>query len=228
MTTRRVERLAMRLQHTNVRPDATREDIERLLSECIEHRFGGAMINPIWLPLAVEALGTNQDVSVCTAIDFPMGGGTTGSVARAAGEAREAGAEQLDVMTKVGWLKSGMAREYREHLSVVVEAFGDGPVKAMLEAAFLTREELALAVDLCADAGVAYVKNSSGYGGGQATPDLVAELERLAAGRVLVKASGGIRTYEQAVALIEAGAHLLGSSASVAIVTGSGAAAASY
>ena len=211
--------VAARLQHTNVRPDATRTEIERLLAECVEHRLAGAMVNPIWVPFATEALA-GTGVMVCTAIDFPMGGGTTGSVARAASEAREAGADQLDVMTKVGWLKSGMEAEYRDHLAAVVGAFQDRPVKAMLEAALLTAEELGRAVDLCADAGIAYVKNSSGFGGGDASPELVATLFALAEGRVQVKASGGIRTFDQALALIEAGAALLGSSASVAIVAG--------
>jgi deoxyribose-phosphate aldolase len=223
----RGQELAARLQHTNVRPDATREDVERLLTECLEHGFDGAMVNPIWVSLAAETLA-GSPVKVCTALDFPMGGGTTTTVAGAAAEARELGAAQIDVMTKVGWLRSGMEREYRGHLAAVVAAAGGAPVKAMLEAGQLTSRQLARAVDLCVDAGVAYVKNSSGFGGGDATPELVGELGRLAAGRVRVKASGGIRTPEAAVALIEAGAELLGSSASVAIVTGAAPAGEAY
>jgi deoxyribose-phosphate aldolase len=211
--------LAPYLQHTNVRPEATRADIERLLSECLEHGFDGAMVNPIWVPLAAETLqGTG--VRVCTALDFPMGGATTASVAREAAEARELGAEQIDVMTRPGWLRSGMLTEYRDHLAAVVRAAEGAPVKAMLEAALLDEAELDRAVDLCAEAGIAYVKNSSGFGGGDATPELIARLHRLAAGRVRVKASGGIRTRETAERLIAAGADLLGSSASVRIVGG--------
>ena len=211
--------LARSLQHTNVRPDATRADIERLLSECVEHGFDGAMVNPIWVPLATEYLrGTG--VHVCTALDFPMGGGTTASVSREVAEARDLGAEQIDVMTRPGWLRSGMLAEYRDHLAAVVRAAADAPVKAMLEAALIDEDELARAVDLCAEAGVAYVKNSSGFGGGDASPELIARLHRLAAGRVRVKASGGIRTRETAERLLDAGADLLGSSASVRIVDG--------
>jgi deoxyribose-phosphate aldolase len=213
------EELAGRLQHTNVKPDATRVDIERLLDECLEYRLDGAMVNPIWVPLARDVL-SGAGVNVCTALDFPMGGGTTASVARAVAEARALGADQVDVMTKVGWLRSGMNREYRDHLAQIVDAADGSPVKAMLEAGQLTRQELALAVDLCVDAGISYVKNSSGYGGGDATPELISDLAVLAGGRVKVKASGGIRTAAQAEALIQAGADLLGSSASVAIVTG--------
>ncbi|HSJ51008.1 MAG TPA: deoxyribose-phosphate aldolase [Actinomycetota bacterium] len=215
------EGLASRLQHTNVRPEATREDVERLLSECLEHGFDGAMVNPIWVPLAADVL-RGSSVHVCTALDFPMGGGTTGSVAAAAGEVRGLGADQIDVMTRPGWLRSGMEAEYREHLAAVVAAAEGAPVKAMLEAALLTDDELARAVELCVEAGVAWIKNSSGFGGGDATPALVGRLYSLAAGRVRVKASGGIRSGERARALLDAGAELLGSSASVSILAGLG------
>lgn len=219
--------LAARIQHTNVRPEATRADVERLLAECLEHGFHGAMVNPIWVPLAASALA-GSPVRVCTALDFPMGGGTSASVAAQAAEARRLGADEIDVMTKVGWLRSGLHREYRAHLAAVVEAAEGAPVKAMLEAALLTSEELARAVDLAAEAGVAYVKNSSGFGGGDATPELIRELARLSAGRLGVKASGGIRSREDASALVEAGAELLGSSAGVAIVAGGRAAHGGY
>jgi deoxyribose-phosphate aldolase len=210
--------VAARIQHTNLRPDATRADVERLLSECVEHGFQGAMVNPVWLPLAVKTL-EGSGVAVCTALDFPIGGETTATVVRATAEARRAGAEEIDVMTKVGWLKSEMDVAYRQHLAAVVKAADGVPVKAMVESAMLTRHELALAVELCADAGVAYLKSSSGFDGGTATPDLVTELVRLAAGRLKVKAAGGIRTLEDAASLLEAGADLLGSSTSVAIAT---------
>ena len=212
--------IAARIQHTNVRPDASRADIDRLLAECVEFGFHAAMVNPIWVRLASGAVA-GSPVRVCTALDFPMGGGSTDSVRRAAGEAIRLGAQEIDVMTKVGFLKSGMESEYAAHLASVVAVAGRVPVKAMLEVALLTPAELARAVELCAEAGVAYVKNSSGYGGGEASPAIVAHLVSLSGGRVRVKASGGIRTREQAAALLEAGAELLGSSASVGIVTGS-------
>ena len=211
--------IAGRIQHTNVRPDASRADIDRLLAECVEFGFHGAMVNPIWVPLAVSAV-RGSPVRVCTALDFPMGGGSTASVVESAADAVRLGAQEIDVMTKVGWLKSEMESEYAAHLAAVVAAAGGVPVKAMLEVALLTPVELARAVELCAEAGVTYVKNSSGFGGGDASSEIVAQLVSLSGGRVRVKASGGIRTREQAAALLEAGADLLGSSASVGIVTG--------
>ena len=214
-----VEQIAAHIQHTNVRPEATVADIERLLAECLEYGFNGAMINPIWLPLATATL-KGSPVRVCTALDFPMGGATTATVAGQATEALRSGAQEIDVMTKVGWLRSGMEAEYRDHLAAVVSAADGAPVKAMLEAGLLGPDELVRAVELAVEAGVSYVKNSSGFGGGDATPGLVSELRRLTAGRVAVKASGGIRTREDAEALLAAGADLLGSSAGVRIVTG--------
>lgn len=214
--------VASHIQHTNVNPGATQADIERLLQECLEFGFDGAMVNPIWIPTAVSRLA-GTGVKVCTALDFPMGGGTTESVASAAAAAVDAGAEQIDIMTKVGWLKSGLEFEYRDHLATVVESVPGYPVKAMLEVALLGRELLPRAVELCIDAGIAYLKNSSGYGGGSADVAVVESLTKLAGGRVAVKASGGIKTMDQAVALLAAGAELLGASASVGIVTsGSG------
>jgi len=213
------DEIASHIQHTNVRPEASRADVERLLAECLEHGFNGAMVNPIWVPLAATAL-KGSSVRVCTALDFPMGGATTAMVAEQAAEAVRSGAQEIDVMTKVGWLKAGMEEEYRAHLVAVVSAAEGAPVKAMLEAGLLTSDELARAVELAVEARVSYVKNSSGFGGGDATLELVSELRRLVAGRVGVKASGGIRTREDAEALLAAGADLLGSSAGVRIVTG--------
>ena len=213
------ETIAAHIQHTNVRPEASVADIEQLLAECLEHGFNGAMVNPIWLPLASATL-KGSPIRVCTALDFPMGGATTTTVAEQAAQARRSGAQEIDVMTKVGWLKSGMEAEYREHLAAVVSAADGAPVKAMLEAGLLTPDELDRAVELSVEAGVSYMKNSSGFGGGDATPKLISELRRLAAGRVRVKASGGIRTKQDAEALLAAGADLLGSSAGVRIVTG--------
>jgi deoxyribose-phosphate aldolase len=209
--------LAARIQHTNLRPEATRADIERLLSECVEHGFHAAVVNPVWLPLAVRTL-EGSGIRVCTALDFPTGGETTATVVRATAEAHRAGAEEIDVMTKVGWLKSEMDLAYRQHLAAVVKVAEGVPVKAMVEAALLTRHELALAVELCADAGVTYVDTSSGFNGGGATAKLVAKLAKVSAGRLRIKASGGIRTHDQAVGLLDAGADLLGTSTGMAVL----------
>ncbi|HEY3209097.1 MAG TPA: deoxyribose-phosphate aldolase [Actinomycetota bacterium] len=213
-----VAEVARRIQHTNVRLDATQADIEQLLAECVEHSFHAAVVSPIWLARAVKALG-GTDVRVCTALDLPLGGETTATVVRAAAEARHAGADEIDVMAKVGWLRSEMDIAYRMHLAAVVGAADGAPVKAVLETVMLTKGEVALAVELCADAGVSYLKNASGLNGGEASPAVVRDLVRLARGRMKVKASGEIRTMDEAQALFAAGADLIGSNSSVEIVS---------
>lgn len=213
-----VAEVARRIQHTNVRPDATQADIEQLLTECVEHGFHAAVISPIWLARAVKTL-TGTGIGVCTALDLPLGGETTATVVRAAAEARHAGAEEIDVMAKVGWLRSEMDIAYRMHLAAVVGAADGAPVKAVLETPMLSKGEVALAVELCADAGVSYLENASGLNEVEASPEVVRDLVRLARGRMKVKASGGIRTLEGARALIAAGADLIGSSSGVEIVS---------
>lgn len=213
-----VAEVARRIQHTNVRPEATQADIERLLAECVAHGFHATVVSPIWLPLAVKSLDGTA-VRVCTALDLPLGGETTATVVRAAGEARHAGAEEIDVMAKIGWLRSEMDIAYRMHLAAVVGAADGAPVKAVLETAMLTKGEVALAVELCADAGITYLENASGWNDGEATPGIVSDLIKLARGRMKVKASGGIRALDGAQALLAAGADLLGTSAGVEILS---------
>jgi deoxyribose-phosphate aldolase len=210
--------IARRIQHTNVRSDATQADIERLLAECMEHGFHAAVVSPIWLPLAVKSLA-GTGVRVCTALDLPLGGETTATVVRAAGEARHAGAEEIDVMAKAGWLRSEMDIAYRMHLAAVVGAAEGAPVKAVLETALLTKGEVALAVELCADGGISYLQNSSGLNGGDATPGVVSDLAQLARGRMMMKASGGIESLDAARALLAAGADLIGTGAGVEIMS---------
>lgn len=213
-----VAEVARHIQHTNIRSDTTQTDIERLLAESVAHGFHAVVVSPIWLPLAVKSLdGTS--VRVCTALDVPLGGETTATVVRAAGEARRAGAQEIDVMAKVGWLRSEMDIAYRMHLAAVVGAADGAPVKAVLETSLLTKGEVALAVELCADAGITYLENASGLNGGEATPGIVSDLVKLARGRMKVKASEGIRTLDGAMALLAAGADLLGTTAGVEILS---------
>ena len=122
-------------------------------------------------------------------------------------------------MAKVGWLRSEMDIAYRMHLAAVVGAADGAPVKAVLETVMLRKGEVALAVELCADAGISYLKNASGLNGGEASPEVIRNLVRLARGRMRVKASGGIRTLQAARDLLEAGADLIGTSAGVQLLS---------
>jgi deoxyribose-phosphate aldolase len=182
------------------------------------------MVPASWVPLAVQVLrGTG--VQVASALDFPTVGVMT-SAGKAA-EARsiaEAGADQLDIGVQIGWLRSGMHREFADDIAGVVAA--GIPVKVMLELPLLTPAERDLAVDLAMDAGAAYLKNASSGAIEVANPASVGYLVGRARDGVRVKASGRITGLEQAVSLLDAGAVLLGTSSGVSIVTGGAGAAA--
>lgn len=212
--------LAQYIQQTLVRPDASREEIAHFCDVCRTYAFQGAMVSPLWLSEATARLA-GTGILVCTALGYPMG--SMSSLAKAF-EVRDViarGAQQIDFMPAIGYLKSGMFDAYRRDIQAVVDAAEDIPIKVMLEFGLLTEEEKRIAAELAIEAGVQYLKNSSGWGqGGQATVEDIRLLAAVAAGRAQIKASGGIRTQEQAWALLEAGASLLGTSGGVAIMTG--------
>lgn len=215
--------IAATIQHTEVRPTADCERIIELCNECVEHGFDGAMVLPCWVPLARERL-QDTAVTVCSAAGFPMGGDGRLAKAAAVRDAVAAGAEEVDVMPNIGFLKSGMDAELAAEMELVVGASGDAVCKAMLELGALDDGEAERIVELAVDAGFDYVKTSSGWGeGGKATVERVRFLRERAPEDVGVKASGGIRTLADADALLDAGAELLGSSSGVAIVDGKGA-----
>jgi deoxyribose-phosphate aldolase len=214
------DEIAARIQHTEVSPTADRARIGELCGECVEHGFDGAMVLPCWVPLARERLA-GTDVSVCSAAGFPMGGDGRLAKAAAVRAAVAAGAEEVDVMPNIGFLKSGLDDRLREEMELVVEASGDAVCKAMLELGALDDDEAERIVDLAVGAGFEYVKTSSGWGeGGKATVERVRFLRERAPDDVGVKASGGIKTPEAAADLLDAGADLLGASSGVAVVTG--------
>lgn len=211
--------IAQKIQQTLVRPDATRDEILQLCDDCIAYQFNGAMIAPIWLPLVVERL-KGSGVTICTALGYPMGGMTSLAKAFEVRDVMVRGAQQIDFMPAIGFLKSGQYQEFQQDIRTVVDAAEGIPIKVMLEFGMLTADEKIKAAELAIEAGVTYLKNSSGWGqGGQATVEDIRLLSQISQGRALVKASGGIRTWEHAQALVEAGAVLLGTSAGVRIMT---------
>jgi deoxyribose-phosphate aldolase len=217
---RTLEEIASTIQHTEVSPAADRTRIVALCAECREYGFDGAMVLPCWVPLAREELA-GTDVSVCSAAGFPMGGDGHIAKASAVRDAVAAGAEEVDVMPNIGFLKSGMDEELAAEMDLMVEASGDAVCKAMLELGALDEDEAERVLSLAVEAGFDYVKTSSGWGeGGKATVERVRFLRENAPADVKVKASGGIRTAADAEALLDAGADLLGSSSGVAIVEG--------
>ncbi|MFW5420801.1 deoxyribose-phosphate aldolase [Nocardiopsis sp. CNT-189] len=209
--------LAPYIQHTAISAGMTRDDLVAHCEEAARYGFNAAMIPASWVGLAAEVLrGTG--IAVASALDFPTVGVMT-SAGKAA-EARAiaaAGAAQIDMGVQVGWLRSGMEKEFRDDIAGVVAA--GVPVKVMLELPLLTGAERERAVELAMDAGAAYLKNASSGSVEIADPESIAYLAARVRDGVRVKASGGIKTLEQARALLGAGASLLGTSSGVAIVT---------
>jgi len=215
-----VKDVASRIQHTNVSPDATLKDIERLCSECIEYGFDAAVVNPIWVKDAKRFL-KGTDVKVCVALNFPIGASSTLSKVVEIRNSLADECDEIDFMINVGYLKSGLLDLFRRDVEAVVKAADGRVVKAILETAILTEDELKAAAKICEESGVDYIKNSTGWGkGGPATVEIIKLMRSLVSNRVKVKASGGIRDFNTAVSLLEAGADLLGTSRGVQIVKG--------
>ena len=215
--------LAPFIQHTLIEAGTTRDEIIAHARECITYGFNAAMVPGSWVrEVAQELDGTG--VTVASALDFPIVGVTT-----SAGKAAEAeqlvraGATQIDIGVQVGWLKSGRYDDFRDDIAGVVNA-ACVPVKVMLELPMLTQEQRELAVRLSIEAGASYLKNASSGSVEIANPTSIAWLVERAPNGVLVKASGGIKSAEQAISLLQAGASLLGTSAGISIVQGTTAA----
>lgn len=221
--------LAGRLQFTNVKPEATLDEITAHCLTAARYGFQAVMIQPCWLGTARDIL-KGTAVKLATAIAYPMGGESTGMKVALAREAVTLGADEFDFLPNIGFLRSGMRKEFLEEIRAIVNAADGRPTKSMSEFGFLNDAERVAAITLAEEGGVAYVKNSSGIGpgGSAATPEVIRFMRRHLCGRAKVKASGQIREYAQAIALFEAGADLIGTSAAPAIADGSGAAKVDY
>ncbi len=210
--------LARHIDHTNVRPDATEKDITKLCDEAREYGFASACVASCWAALARERL-RGSGVRACCVVGFPFGSEIHHTKAFEAREAVGAGAEEIDAVINIGYLKSGWLDSVKRELSEVVDASTGATVKIIIEACYLTDEEKVLAARLIRDAGAPYVKTSTGYGPGGATIQDVALIKREVPG-IKIKASGGIRTFEDAKRFLEAGASRIGTSSGPRIMEG--------
>jgi len=211
--------LAAVIDHTLLKPEATREQVLKLCAEAAEHRFACAMVNPVWVPTAYAALaGTGVPVGVV--VGFPLGANLSSTKREEAAALVRLGARELDMVLNIGMLKSGenglVQNDIRGVAQIVHEA--GAILKVILETSLLSLEEKLRASELACLAGTDFLKTSTGFSTGGATAADVALLRGVAGGRCGVKASGGIRTLEDARAMLEAGANRIGASASVAIV----------
>ncbi|NJE05463.1 deoxyribose-phosphate aldolase [Thermococcus sp. M36] len=213
--------VAKYIDHTNLKPYATREDIIRLCEEAKKYGFYAVCVNPYRVRLAKEVLG-DSGVKVATVIGFPLGATPTEVKVFEAKKALEDGADELDMVINIGALKDGDYEYVKNDIAEVVKVAHErgAKVKVIIETCYLTEEEKVKACELAKEAGADFVKTSTGFGTGGATVEDVKLMRRTVGPEMGVKASGGVRTYEQALAMIEAGATRIGTSSGVKIVEG--------
>lgn len=212
--------IASYIDHTLLKQDATKSQIEVLCQEAAKYEFASVCVNPTWVSFAAEQL-KDSPVKVCTVIGFPLGASTTDTKAFETKDAIAKGATEIDMVLNVGALKSGLTEDVKKDIEAVVEAAkGKAIVKVILETCLLTKDEIVLASQLSKDAGADFVKTSTGFSTGGATPEDVALMFKTVGADLEVKASGGVRSVEDFNKMVEAGATRIGASSGVAIMQG--------
>lgn len=207
--------LAKYIDHTILKAVATKQDVTKLCAEAAQYGFASVCVNPFWVRLCADLL-KGSGVKVCTVIGFPLGANASKVKAFEAELAIKEGADEVDMVINIGALKSGMLDVVKEDIAAVREASKGKTLKVIIETSYLTEEEKKTVCKICAECGVDFVKTSTGFSDAGAKAEdvkLMAEASGLA-----VKASGGIRSKEDALKMIEAGASRLGTSAGVKIV----------
>ncbi len=209
--------IARLIDHTLLKPDATPSQVEQLCVEAVEAGFASVCVNSGYVPLCRRQV-QGSEVKVCAVIGFPLGATLREAKAAEAAAAVNLGADELDMVMNIGWFKAGADEMVVSDIHRVLDAAQKRPVKVIIETCLLTGEEKERATCLVAESGAAFVKTSTGFSTGGATVEDVMLVARVAAGRVGVKASGGIRDYATALKMIEAGATRIGTSSGVEIV----------
>lgn len=210
--------LAKYIDHTALKADTTKADILKLTNEAKQFGFASVCVNPFWVALAAERL-KGSGVKVCTVIGFPLGAGTSETKAFETRDAIEKGADEVDMVINIGALKGGEADVVEKDIRAVVQAADrQALVKVIIEACLLTDEEKVQACGLAVKAGADYVKTSTGFSTGGATPEDVALMRKIVGKEIGVKAAGGIHSKAEAEAMIAAGATRIGASSGVKIV----------
>jgi deoxyribose-phosphate aldolase len=212
--------VAKMIDHTLLKADATKAEIEKLCAEAKEYNFASVCVNPTWVKESSTLL-TGTEVKVCTVIGFPLGATTTGTKVFETTNAIENGATEVDMVINVGALKDKQDDLVERDVRAVVEAAkGKALVKVIIETALLTEEEKVRACKLSVSAGTDFVKTSTGFSSGGATLEDIKLMRDTVGPEIGVKASGGVRDAKTAHDLIEAGATRIGASSGIAIVKG--------
>ena len=211
--------MARYIDHTLLKPDATRDEVVKLCEEARKYGFATVCLNSANIPLAAQLLKGCSTVPIAV-VGFPLGAGIGSAKAFEAREAVRAGAKEIDMVINIGALKSRDYKTVLDDIIKVVDASRPAPVKVILETSQLDTEQKIIASALAKAGGAAFVKTSTGFTGGGATAEDIALMRRIVGEDMGVKASGGVRSVEDAQRMLGAGANRLGASASVAIVTG--------
>ncbi len=213
------DELARLIDHTQLKPEATPEQISRLCDEAIEYGLGAVCINPVYVPLAAQRL-KGSAVEVCTVIGFPLGATSTVAKVCEAQQAMDDGARELDMVLHVGSLKAGDTEAVRKDIAAVATACHDrgALLKVIIEAALLTDGEKVAACRAAQAAGADFVKTSTGFASGGAKVEDVRLMRQTIGPQMGLKAAGGIHSYADALAMVEAGATRIGASRSIQIV----------
>ena len=211
--------IASYIDHTLLAADATQERIEKLCQEAREWHFASVCVNTCWAKLCAQLL-EGSGVNVCVVVGFPLGAMSTEAKVFEAKKAIEDGATEVDMVINIGWLKDHKDSQVEDEIRQLKKACGDKHLKVIIEACLLTEEEKVRACKLSVAAGADFVKTSTGFSKGGATVEDVALMRKAVGNACKVKASGGIRDFKTAKAMVEAGADRLGCSAGIAIVQG--------
>lgn len=205
------------IDHTLLKPTATEKDIIKLCKEAIEHKFYSVCVNSCYVRLAKE-FTKNSNVKVCSVVGFPLGAMSTKSKVFEAKQAVEDGAQEIDMVMNIGFLKSQNFLAVLKDIADVKNAIGRIPLKVILEISELSKNEIIKASEICLDAKADFVKTSTGFSKSGATLTAVRIMKKTVRDNAKIKASGGIRDYDTAIKYIESGADRLGTSSGIAIV----------
>lgn len=207
------------IDHTLLKPTATFNEIEKLCQEAIDYLFFSVCVNSGYVPFAKQIL-KNTDVKVCSVVGFPLGAMSPLAKIYETSQALKDGADEIDMVMNIGYFKTGQIAKVLDEITQIKRETDKKILKVILETCFLSDEQKKLACQVCVDAGADFVKTSTGFGSGGATPQDVILMRDIVAGKAKVKASGGIRDQKTALEYIALGVERIGTSNGIAIVKG--------
>lgn len=205
------------IDHTLLKPEATREQIAKLCDQAVEHDFRTVCVNPYWVSFCADRL-KDSDVGICTVIGFPLGASTSKVKAMETEEAVASGADEVDMVMNIGELKAKNYEAVLEDMKAVVQAAAGRTVKVIIETCLLTDDEIRQASELCVQAGADFVKTSTGFSTAGANVHVVEVIKEAVGDRALIKAAGGVRSPEDMDNMIQAGADRIGTSRGTSLI----------